>query len=326
MKIHLRILLGPDRRYQLIKNTIDVCDGYFDSIGVLNAGPDLFYKEIRNILPEHINVIHHPDFFDIECARRHLIADVPENDWVLWLDGDETPSPMFLDNMKKMVTECEFNKKNVVVVPWYLHMSGKQEHEYNTFFETLASRDLYEFLTTKKHYFAPKRFIKNVKNKYVQSNWGAHELYKLVDEQLTYYGYIVNHYKSFHDWSQSPVWHLFMNPLVHNMVTKDQVNDVLELPIYKKVIDLKIKYNVYTSSDFIENVIDNNDPFLKEFVNIFNELEHNYINLHDHSDNKNVNRLYQLVKKFVDEYKFDFKLNPSYYCGNVCCTYKNKII
>ena len=54
MKIHLRILLGPDKRYQLIKNTVDVCDGHFDSIGVLNAGPQLFYEEIRAILPEKI--------------------------------------------------------------------------------------------------------------------------------------------------------------------------------------------------------------------------------------------------------------------------------
>lgn len=326
MKIHLRILLGPDKRYQLIKNTVDVCDGHFDSIGVLNAGPQLFYEEIRAILPEKINVVHHPDFFDIECARRHLIADVPEDDWVLWLDGDETPSPMFLNNMRHIVEECESNDKNVVMLPWYLHMNGKPEHEYNTFFETLASRDIHELNTTQKHYFSPKRFIKNVKEKYVQSNWGAHELYKLTNENWTYYGYIINHYKSFHDWAQSPVWHLFMNPLVHNMVTKDQVDAVLQLPIYKKIEQLKIKHNVYTSADFIENVINNNEDFLKEFVQIFNELESTFVNLHDHTDNRNVHRLYQLVKKFVDEYKFDFKLNPSYYCGNVCCTYKNKII
>lgn len=323
MKIHLRILLGPDRRYNLISNTVRVCKDYFDTIGVLNAGPELFYREIRTILSEDVNVTHHPDFFDIECARRHLISDVPENDWVLWLDGDETPSQSFLDNIKKMVSECETDNKNVIMVPWYLHMDGVPEHEYNTFFETLASRDLNELLTTKKQYFAPKRFIKNVKDKYIQSNWGAHELYKLSDEKWTYYGYIINHYKSFHDWAQSPVWHLFMNPLVHNLVTIDQIKSIMDLDIYKKVLDVKIKYNVYTSAEFIERVVNKDYLFLNDFKQAFSVIEDLNLNLHDQTDHKNIYRMYQFVKSFIEKYNFDFKLNPSYYCGRPCCKIKN---
>jgi len=322
MKIHLRILLGPDRRYNLINNTVSVCKGHFDTIGVLNAGPELFYHEIRAILPDDVNVVHHPDFFDIECARRHLIADVPENDWVLWLDGDETPTQMFLDNMKRIVTECEFNNKNVVLLPWYLHMNGTPEHAYDIFYETLASRDLYELLTTKKHYFSPKRFIKNVKDKYIQSNWGAHELYKLMDEKYTYYGYAINHFKSFHDWAQSPVWHLFMNPLVHNLITCDQIKDVMELDIYKKVLNVKIKHNVYTSAEFIERVINNDELFLNEFKEIFSTIDNLDLNLHDQTDIKNIFRMYQFVKNFIDKYNFDFKLNPVYnVCNSICCKY-----
>lgn len=322
MKIHLRILLGPDRRYNLIKNTVSVCKTYFDTIGVLNAGPELFYNEMRAMLTDDVNVIHHPDFFDIECARRHLIADVPENNWVLWLDGDETPSPMFLENMRNIVDECERDGINVITLPWYLHMDGRPEHEYEKFFETLASRNMDEFLTTNKHYFSPKRFIKNVKNKYVQSNWGAHELYKFENEKMRYYGYIINHYKSFHDWAQSPVWHLFMNPLVHNLVTMDQIENVMDLDIYKKVLDIKIKHNVYTSSEFIERVVNEDTLFLNDFKKIFDTIENLDLNLHDQTDTKNIHRMYQFIKTFIYKYNFDFKLNPTYkVCESICCKY-----
>ena len=322
MKIHLRILLGPDRRYNLIKNTIDVCKNHFATIGVLNAGPELFYHEMCKLLPEDVNVVHHPDFFDIECARRHLIADVPIDDWVLWLDGDETPSPMFLENMQRMVIESEHNNRNVILVPWYLHMDGVVEHEYNTFFETLASRDLHEVLTTKKQYFAPRRFIKNVRAKSVNSNWGAHELYKFEDERWTYYGYVINHYKSKHDWAQSPVWHLFMNPLVHNLVTGDQIQAVSQLEIYQKVLDVKVKHNVYTSAEFINRVINNDIEFLNDFKDVFKTIDNLDFRLHDETDHKNIYRMYQFVKTFIEKYDFDFKLNPSYYCGKECCRFK----
>jgi hypothetical protein len=322
MKLHLRILLGPDRRYSLIKRTTDICINYFDTIGVLNAGPELFYEEFKSLVSAGVNVIHHPDFFDIECGRRHMIADVPENDWVLWLDGDETPSLMFLQNMRRIVDECEMNGYNVVLLPWYLHMDGKPEHEYNFFFEQLAARDLYEFQNTKKQYFSPKRFIKNVKDKYVQSNWGAHELYKLTNEKITYYGYVINHFKSMHDWAQSPVWHLFMNPLVHNLVTADQIKDVMELDIYKKVESVKIKHNVFTSAEFIERIVLNDVEFIDDFKLIFSDMKDLNLNLHDQTDLKNIYRMYQFVKSFIDKYQFNFKLNPVYCpCDCICCHY-----
>lgn len=322
LKIHLRILLGPDRRYFLIKKTTEVCKEYFDTIGVLNAGPKLFFDEISMELSPHVKVTHHPDFFDIECARRHMLADIPENDWVLWLDGDETPSLEFLTNMRKIVDECEMDGNNVVLLPWYLHMDGKPEHEYNFFFETLASRNVHEFRTTQKQYFSPKRFIKNVKDKYVQSNWGAHELYKLTNEKHTYYGYIINHFKSMHDWAQSPVWHLFMNPLVHNLITQDQIEAVMQLDIYKQVELLKIKYNVFTSADFIEKIVTNDVDFILEFRSLFNNIPELNLNLHDQTDLKNVFRMYQFVKTFCEKYNFDFKLNPQYpACTCICCKY-----
>lgn len=323
MKTHLRILLGPDRRYNLIKNTTLVCKDYFNTIGVLNAGPKFYYDEISQILPEYVNIRHHPDFFDIECARRDLLSDVPIDDWVMWLDGDETPSFIFLENMHNIIEECENNDYNVVLLPWYLHMNGKPEHDYNYFFENLASRNIEELKTTRKHYFSPKRFIKNVKNKWINSNWGAHEYFKFEFEKYTYYGYIVNHYKTMHDWEQSPVWHLFMNPLVHNLVTNDQIASMMDMEAFKKLEECKTKHNVYTSSDFIKEIINENLDFKKDFLSIFNSLDMVFTNLHDSTDNRNVNRMFQLVKNFINKYNFEFKLNPSYYCGQDCCKYKN---
>jgi hypothetical protein len=323
MKIHLRILLGPDRRYNIISNTAKISIGHFDSILILNTGPDFFVDEMKKLVPSTVEVINHPDFFDIECARRHLLDTVPENDWVLWLDGDETPSPMFLDNMRNLVTECENDNYNTVCLPWYLHMDGNPENEYEHFFEHMASRNQEELNTTTKHYFSPKRFIKNVKNKYIQSNWGAHEYFKFENEKMIYYGYIINHFKSLHDWEQSPVWHLFMNPLVHNLITEDQIKNITTLDIWKDLEKVKIKHNVFTSSEFIEKIIKEDKLFISDFLNLFKELYDIEIDLHDRTDNTNIYRMFLLIKHFIKNYNFKFKLDPKYYCGNMCCKYEN---
>ena len=113
-----------------------------------------------------------------------------------------------------------------------------------------------------------------------------------------------------------------MNPLVHNLITCDQIKDVMELDIYKKVLNVKIKHNVYTSAEFIERVINNDELFLNEFKEIFSTIDNLDLNLHDQTDIKNIFRMYQFVKNFIDKYNFDFKLNPVYnVCNSICCKY-----
>ena len=324
MNIHLRILLGPDRRYDLINKAVKISQNYFNTIGVLVSGPELYYNEIKEILPNNVLIRFHPDFFDIECARRHLISDVPENDWVLWLDGDEIPSQSLLDNIQNIIDDCEKNNHNVVILPWYLHMDGTAETDYKHYFEKLAAVDNDEWNSKpEKRYFSPKRLIKNIKNKSIRSNWGAHEFYFLENENIKYFGHVVNHFKTHHDWAQSPVYHMFMNPLVHNAITAEQIADILDCEIFKKLEQFKIKYNTFTSSEFIYRILLEDKMFIEDFIKIFDEIN-DHESIHNNTRNKEYKRMYYMVKTFIDQYHFKWILNPSYNtCGKICCFYKN---
>ena len=55
MKIHLRILYGADDRFLFVKNTIDVCQKYFDTIRVVNTGPIELEKQFQD-LPSNVVV------------------------------------------------------------------------------------------------------------------------------------------------------------------------------------------------------------------------------------------------------------------------------
>ena len=69
MKKHLRILYGCDDRFEIVVNTVKVCENYFDSISVLNSGPKEFYTKLRNSVPEKVSVIQLEKFLEIESCK-----------------------------------------------------------------------------------------------------------------------------------------------------------------------------------------------------------------------------------------------------------------
>ena len=60
MKKHLRILYGCDDRFEITKKTVELCQGHFDTITILNSGPIEFFEKLRNNLSA--NVIQFNDF------------------------------------------------------------------------------------------------------------------------------------------------------------------------------------------------------------------------------------------------------------------------
>ena len=107
MKKHLRILYGCDDRYELTTNTVKVCRPFFNSIKILNSGPVEFRNRLQQGVGSDIEVLQLKQFFEIETCRRAQIRDIPYDDWVMWLDADETPSPILLFNLDKTTQMCE---------------------------------------------------------------------------------------------------------------------------------------------------------------------------------------------------------------------------
>ena len=71
MKIHLRILYGCDDRLEYVKDCVEVCKDYFDSIGITNSGPKEFYDKLSNTFDSNISINHLNNFLDIETKWKN---------------------------------------------------------------------------------------------------------------------------------------------------------------------------------------------------------------------------------------------------------------
>lgn len=70
MKKHLRILYGADDRFELVKETIGVCLGYFDTIRISNSGPRSLSEKLRKSLHPSVVVEDLNHFLgDLDSAR-----------------------------------------------------------------------------------------------------------------------------------------------------------------------------------------------------------------------------------------------------------------
>ncbi len=182
MKKHLRILYGCDDRFDIVINTAKVCEKHFDSIVILNSGPKEFYERLKNNVSSNIEVKQLEKFLEIESCRRAMIEDVPTNEWVLWLDADERPSPELLNNLDDVLKLADEDNYNIIRLIWCEHTEGIRIPVYTPLPKTHE-----EFVNKfSGHYFMPLRLVKKQEGISVASNFGAHELFVLNNEKVMY--------------------------------------------------------------------------------------------------------------------------------------------
>jgi len=118
-KIHLRIHTGADDRYEYISKTIKVSAKYFDSIRILNLGPSknsFKYKELLTKYPnlEVVNFENHYTLCVTSDVLRHHYHDIPDGEWICWLDSDWRLPQSVLDNIQKEIVIAEQEGYNCI--------------------------------------------------------------------------------------------------------------------------------------------------------------------------------------------------------------------
>ena len=313
MKKHLRILYGCDDRFELTINTINVSKQYFDTCGIINVGPVEFKDKLQQAVGIDVKVDQFYQFFELESARRAQLRDIPFDDWVMWIDADETPSPSLLRDLNKTTEFCELNNYDCVRLCYAHHQDGI----YNP---TPIPQNNEEFMKC-PGLFVGARYIKKKKNIELMTNFGAHELFRNVDDRWVYMPYFINHMKSHIQYYQSITLSGFMNPYVH-VNNNLSIGDLIKTPEYQNLKLFKKKWNVITSNDLVKKLkIEKNIQFKEELRVLFMSFPALYSKESERYNN-NVLTAFTYMREFAEKYDLNVE-SPIYKCGKECCKYDN---
>ena len=313
MKIHLRILYGCDDRLSYTKDCIEVSRPYFDTIGITNTGPIEFYQKLKETFDENVLIRHHQNFMDIESSRRLLLDDVPWDDWVLWLDADERPSPDLLENIRRITVEADSEGIRTIKLVWFEHCEGNPTPPDSS----RVPKNHDEYMKDSSGVFCPSRLIKKCKDLQIKSNFGAHECFDGVNNKQKYYPYFVIHNKAHIMYYQSIVFSGFFNPIVHSNANFQGLSKFLKSSCYKNLEQFQIKHKTFVSNDLVRKLKIEKDMSYKE------ELKNLFLSFPSESEKDSEESItFRFMNTFAKKYDLDVE-SPYYKCGNPCCKYKN---
>lgn len=319
MKRHLRILYGADRRTQIVKDTILVCQKYFDTIRILNTG----LKEFENYfvdLPPNTSIETSTTFFgDLEMTRWNFIHDVDINDWVLYLDADERPSQTLLHNLDYIIFDCERHGYLKCRFPWMEHQSGNIDviKHYHNMLEMHYPSNRDEWRGPKgSGVYAKDIFVKKLPDIHPVTNFGGHGGYSSTVEYTVeydnYHPFFVNHYKSQVAINQSIVLSTWFLPFI-NVGTEFQKKFWKECVCYHLLADFRKSNNVIMQNDLVRKlVIENDIKFKNKLKEILLRDEFKFASGDYH--------WYKCYYNWAETYDCTFE-TPDSYCGMSCCVY-----
>ena len=111
-KVHLRINYGADDRFNIVRNTLTCSHKYFETIRLVNLGPDDNSDKFAGLTTKFSNLTisnygRYYHMCETEDLFRSHYSDIPDGDWAIWLDSDWRLPDYFLKNMHKEIDICE---------------------------------------------------------------------------------------------------------------------------------------------------------------------------------------------------------------------------
>lgn len=301
MKIHLKIIYGCDDRYNIVKEIIPTCKAYWDTITIYNCGNRESTDKFTN-LPDNCRVEYFDAFFgDMESVLRGMVKSVPEGDWFMWLDADERPSQLMLDNIRADTEYLEANGYNSCRFPSLAHQNG-QIYQVIDSFPTSE-----EHMSEKKRaVYAARKYLKKDRL-YITSNVGAHYDYWSANGDREYYfPHPVNHIKGHEQIGQSCALKSFTIPLNDSGFPKHA--EILASPEYQRLRAFQKETGVRTSPQLFRKVnIEKDAEFIAKYTCLLESFR----------DSK-LWTFQEMAKLLSHPVNFDTNI---YKCGRVCCKY-----
>lgn len=316
MKINLAILYGVDNKLGLVNNTIKRCYNYFDNIFLINAGGDFTFNLIKDFADDKVLIFNVDNLWgDTSSTRRYAAKLCNENDWIFWLDSDECPSQLLLDNLKNLIENCEINQNYHVKFGSSNHLfdnNGINVDGCNPYQPTFPNYPYNYNNSIENNTFAFNRLIKvtNINSVGVSCSLGGHSVYSTKTGPV-YSNYLINHYKTLRTCYKSAVLHLWSSP-IPNHNSYELMNTFFNSDEYGIHMNFIRKYNIKNSIELVPKVYNN-----PEFIDI---IKQTYFNSLFRDSQFHWNHIY----KFLEEpYNFNLEDNAhTYECTLGCCNYK----
>jgi hypothetical protein len=320
-----------------VKNTIDVCQKYFDTIRVVNTGPIELEKQFQD-LPSNV-VVETLNFYcgDLEASRNCFLYDVDINDYVLWLDSDERPTQYLLNNLKNIIHTCESSNSFIVRFPfiphhWDAHTNVIRFPVGESCKDFMYNFDSYpidhadwcmksiRFHTNQSNInpnVAVDRFFKKTRHQCsAVTNFGGHGgIYNTSSEEpWVYVRYPICHYKPDIAIYQSATTSVYFNPCI-NISISDGVSEYLNSEEYKILREFQKRTGVITQNDLCYKLHLNLD---KQFKDEFKLLCENskFVN------STLLSNLFTHWSKWSTLFDLSWE-TPHVYCGGECCKHEN---
>jgi hypothetical protein len=304
MNLHLRILYGPDNRAEIVKQTIRVCRPHFCTIRLLNTGRHENASQFCE--PPSLQVTNLSFWYnDTENVIRNMWSDVPEDDWMMWLDSDERPSQAFLTGLESIAHESHRDGINQLRFPSVLHsISSPPSHSE-------ASYDSLVLANANNSPYTPLRVTRVNRDKmYLNSAMGVHTTLIRKDTRDRIYPYIIHHLKNYHP-ELGGVLYGFAHPQCN--FDRSMFGEILASWEYEAFEALKHKYTCFDSTSFLQ-LLDDDEQGTQQFRELFLSYR----------DSKY--ECFRYMYLIASKWNMKFVTNPiPAYCGGVCCRYNNGI-
>lgn len=324
INVHLRIHYGGEERFDMVRRTIEVSYPYFKTVRVTNFGPDenahrfnLLTAKISNLTVVNYGRQYYQSITE-DLLRSHVM-DVPDGEWVAWLDSDWRFPQYFLDHMQDEIAICENGGFNHL----YSYQLG----------HTLDDRPFITPFGHKKIFHMTKEDIDIFVNYCYKnpSTYGWPVLQKVDKKNLWLDSFYGNHTYYLHvPYNKREVpemYHLHFRHfdpdaycgtmlyqhwwyIGHNVFSLDAHECIMNSKEFKQIEDFKHKHHCYTSNE-LRVLMKTNKSFLDELKILFLSFE-----------NTNIFACKQMYNIACHDMKIWSTPSESE-CNGVCCQYKS---
>lgn len=312
MSINLAILYGIDDKFSIVEKTIERCNLYFQKIFIINTGGSYTEQKLKKINCSNLT-IYNQEFLwgDTDSSRRYALNLCEDGDWMFWLDSDECPTKILLENLNDIISKAEiFNCGNIRFPSSnHLYYGTEDISKHNPYKSNAVGYPYDVNISLQKETFLFNRMLKKIKGAYFLSSCGGHSQFGQHTDFWIYSNYPINHYKSNKTACISAVLHTWTSMRPNFTKYKDIVAlyDSEEFKIHST---FKKENSVENVNKLVNKLL--NDVSFKDKIK-----ECYYTDLF-----KNSHFHYRAIYEWIDQYDLDITNDDgNYLCELECCKY-----
>ena len=327
-RIHLRIHYGPDERFDMVCRTVVTHHSYFETVRILNLGPDENSKRFEKIkFVPNLKIMNFGKHYHMcendDSLRTHFIG-TENGDWMVWLDTDWRLPEYFLENMQNEIEKCESEDFNCIYSYQLGHHLQTEDQGWNPTgargysWSQEELNERFELLKKQpQHYGWPLLQKVDKRNTRFCSYLGnhPHQVTTPVKRKIIREMYHL-HFRDFGNKAYCGTniylgwWYLG-----HHVFKPEEQLEIQQSKEFNDIENFKKEHKCFTSNQLHDRIKNNDTQFIEKLKNLFLSFKDTNIFL--------CKQMYRLANEFDMQF---YKVPPESGCNKTCCIYKGNPI